>query len=283
MKKFIWIPILCLLLLCGCTHHESNESTATTQTVLEDTSTSAAENTKEDKFPNIMDIATVDGFVTTDSLNSKTPCQIYLRKYRNDQPDWLSYDLYIEVDTGPQVLKKELETQVSALPEASLFTGDVDGDGIQEILVHSNTGGMGGFGVWETWVLNVEDNDIRILFKNFDEFDTGFESRFLDGYQMEVKNKFTGYTLVYDVKERHREYINSSDKMPSGKITLDPFYIFEPKDMDDDGICEILCEQYTSCIDHADYTGKACSVLKFNKQTQVFEVIDAWYEPNMQE
>lgn len=283
MKKFIWIPILCLLLLCGCTHHESNESTVTTQTVLEDTSTSAAENTKEDKFPNIMDIATVDGFVTTDSLNSKTPCQIYLRKYRNDQPDWLSYDLYIEVDTGLQVLKKELETQVSALPEASLFTGDVDGDGIQEILVHSNTGGMGGFGVWETWVLNVEDNDIRILFKNFTEFDTGFESRFLDGYQMEVKNKYTGYALVYDVKERHREYINSSDKMPSGRITLDPFFVFEPKDMDDDGICEILCKQYTSCIDHADYTGTACSVLKFNNKEQTFEVINAWYEPNIEE
>ena len=159
----------------------------------------------------------------------------------------------------------------------------MDGDGIQEILIHNDTGGCGGFGLFTTYVLKVEENDIRILFENFSEFDTGFESRFLDGYQMEIKNKITGYTLVYDVKEQYGEYIDGSSKMPSGKIMLDPFYVFEPKDTDDDGISEILCKQYTSYIGHADYTGTACCVLKFNNQTQAFEVINAWYEPNTEE
>ena len=117
-------------------------------------------------------------------------------------------------------------------------------------------------------------------FENFNEFDTGFESRFLDGYKMEVKNKFTGYTLVFDVKDQYGSYIDANGGPPDGSIRLDPFYVFEPTDTDNDGNSEIFCKQYTSYPSHADYTGMACSVLKFNKQAQVFEVIDAWYEPN---
>jgi hypothetical protein len=49
--------------------------------------------------------------------------------------------------------------------------------------------------------------------------------------------------------------------------------------VDHDGVCEIVCRQYTSYISHSDYTGIAHSVLKFNTQTQKFEVIDAWFEP----
>ena len=52
------------------------------------------------------------------------------------------------------------------------------------------------------------------------------------------------------------------------------------KDVDGDGISEIICKQYSYYSYHNDYAGTACSVLKFNNQTQAFEVIDAWYEPN---
>lgn len=68
--------------------------------------------------------------------------------------------------------------------------------------------------------------------------------------------------------------------LSNGNINMDPFYVFEPKDVDSDGISEIICKQYTYYSMHADYAGTACSVLKFNNQAQAFEVIDAWYEPN---
>lgn len=277
--RFLFIVLLTLILLCGCAHQKQAAPTTGTKPASETAGTAPTEPPKESPHPDVFDCASAEDFVTASSQNSNTPCRIYLKKYRNDQTDYISYDLYIEVDTGSQVLKKVLKSRTSTLPVDRLFFGDVDGDGIREILVHSNTGGVGGFGLWYTWVLKVEGNDIRILFENYNEYDTGFESRFLDGYQMEVKNKITGYTLVFDIKESHKAYIDAIQKLPDGNIIMDPFYVFEPEDVDNDGISEIICKQYTSWQSHADYTGTACSVLKFNNQKQVFEVVDAWYEP----
>ena len=272
--------VLILFLLCGCTTNQLRpEITESTKPQSETVQTSHTEPLDESTSPDAEKFASIEGFVTADSKNSNTPCLIHLKTYRNTQTDYTSYDLCIEVNIGSNVLKKVLASRATNTPADSLYLGDVDGDGIQEILVHNNTGGVGGFGLWRTFVLKVHGNDIGILFKNFDEFDTGFESRFLNGYQMEVKNRLTDYTLVFDIREEHKNYIADSKELPDGNISLDPFYVFEPQDKDNDGISEILCKQYTSYRCHADYTGIACSVLKFNNQTQVFEVIDAWYEP----
>lgn len=281
MKKFkiLWIILLVLFLFWGCSKVSPNipKTTGATTPQTESEETSPTEKT----YPEMMEDASAEGFVTKESKDSNTPCQIRTRKYRKGTPNDGAFALYIEVDTGAQILKKELEPLVAPLPTGSkLFLGDIDGDGIQEILVHFNTGGCGGFGSYCSWVLKVENDGIRVLFEYSREFDAGFESRFLEGYQMQVKNNITGYTLVYDVKDKYGAYIDSSEKLPSGRFEIDSFYAFEPKDVDDDGISEILCKQYTSYIGHSDYTGTACSVLQFNSKTQAFEVIDAWYEPN---
>ena len=118
------------------------------------------ENTADDT-PDVLESAAVEGKVTADSA----ACSVSLKKYRRE--DSGAYDLYIEVDSGAQVIRKELETNVSALPADSLYLGDVDGDGVQEILVHNNTGGVGGFGLWRVWVLKLEGTDIRILCENY--------------------------------------------------------------------------------------------------------------------
>ena len=97
-----------------------------------------------------------------------------------------------------------------------------------------------------------------------------------------MKNRLADYTLVFDIKEEHKNYIANAKELPDGNVDLDPFCVFEPEDADHDGISEILCKQYTSYNGHADYTGTACTVLRFNSKTQEFEVIDAWYEPNIE-
>ena len=279
MNKTRFIPVLLIVLsLLSSCGHQAPETEAEPQT--ENTVTAPSEVTEEKTFPDIVECAYLEGSLTTDS---NTACKIHTRRYRTSPPDKAEYALYIEVDTGSQVIKKELESEVYACPESELFLGDVDGDGINEIFVHHHTGGVGGFGSWCTWVLKVENDDILVLFANYNEFDTGFESQLLDGYQLEVKNSITGYTLVYDVKDKYGEYIDNSTTRPDLSFYLDSFYVFEPKDIDGDGISEIQCKQYTSYFGHADYMGSACSVLKFNKEAQTFEVIDAWYEPYIQE
>lgn len=263
MKKRIWIPIFCFLVLCSCGYLTPQEK-----------------DKNEDQ--NVIHCASAEGMVTEKSVTNNTPCQIRLIKQQENEET--SCSLVIEIDTESSVLKKELDSNVVPRAfESSLFLGDVDGDTIEEILIHHNTGGVGGFGLWQTWVLKIENDEILTLFESFNEFDTGFESRFLDNYQLEVKNRFIDYTLVFDVKDSHKKHITNSQEKPDGNIYLDSFYVFEPKDVDDDGICEIICKQYTSIFLHADYTGIAHSVLKFNTDAQSFKVVDAWYEPYVEE
>ena len=229
----------------------------------------------------VLELTAIEGYVTAGSVNSHHPCSIRLTKQRTDPDSY--YNLCIEVVSASKVWRKELEAATDPLAEGSLYSADIDGDQVQEILVHNDAGGLGGFGIYQVWVLKPENDDLRTLFysdSEFDsEFDTGFESRFLEGHQLEVKNRFTGYKQIFDATV-YKEYIDGSDRLPEGNINLDPFYVFQPTDIDGDGISEIMCKQYTNILDHADYTGSACSVLKFNQKTQSFEVVKAWFEIN---
>ena len=100
-------------------------------------------------YPKVFECAEVEGYVTKESLDTNTPCKIFVRKYRNVENPHI-YDLFIVVETENKVLEKQLESNVFQLPASGLFLGDVDGDKVQEILIHHNTGGNGGYGLWQT-------------------------------------------------------------------------------------------------------------------------------------
>lgn len=265
LKKWLWLVVLSLLFLYGC----ANRSAAETA------------NNADTQEKNVLRYGLTEGFITRESIESNTPCRVNLSKYPNSESN--AYTLYIEIDIGTEIIKKELEMDVLPLTEGSISLADVDGDEVKEILVHEDTGGVGGFGAWSTWVLKVENNNIRVLFENFNEFDTGFASRFTEDYLLEVQNRIAGYSATFDLKEAYREYIDNSAQLPDGNFDLDSFYAFEAKDVDADGISEILCKQYASILTHADHTGTACSVLKFDTEKQQFAVMDAWFEPNPEE
>ena len=288
MRKYtaFWVVLLIVFLLVGCGKDAAQkpadtQGTNTNPTDAAPADTVPTESTGVTLYPNITECAVIEGILTEDDLETGFPSQVVLSKQQESKD--ANYALVVEIYSRSVFLQTVLDSQVIPLCHKNMmFLGDVDGDGIQEIIIHHNTGGSGGSGSYQTWVLKAQDNEFQILFESdsLKKFDTGFESRFLEGYQMEVKNKFTGYTLAYDVKDRYGAYIDQAETMPDGQIFLDTFSVFEPKDTNGDGISEILCKQYTSYIGRSDYTGTACSVLKFNTQTQAFEVIDAWYEPN---
>lgn len=283
--RILWGILLILVLFCSCAGPVQSEQTEATETKQEVTE-SQPETTDKVQLPEVVEYPVIEGFLTQEDLYANRPCRIQLKVVRDHEDLFYEgvYDLHIEIDMGTKVLTKELTSCVNAIVlKNNYYFADVDGDGTAEILVHYDTGGCGGYGSWLSWVLKVENDDIGILFQNDDDFDTGFDSRFLEGYQMEVTNSITGYSLVFDVKKGHQNYIDECTQLPDGKIWLDRFYSFEPKDVDDDGISEILCKQYTSIFSHNDYTGTACSMLKFNKETQTFQVADAWYEPYIEE
>lgn len=149
---------------------------------------------------------------------------------------------------------------------------DVDGDDNDEILVQENIGLSGGAGQYLSRVLDFKDGNLVEIFSSDNEtgiIDTGFTLDVLNEDKFEIKNKFTGYCEAFSFAEK-RNF--------DGELLIDTFYKFEPCDIDNDGIYEIRCCQYTSFFGHSDFVGTAVSFIKYDNVTSTFNVVDAYFE-----
>lgn len=201
------------------------------------------------------------------------------------------HDLYLVVENKSQLHFYDLyQEDYPGAYNQKLYLADLDGDGIDEIIINrciALTGGAGGY------LSQIFKFDGTLFYEFFDscnthQFNTGFTSKFENEFKLEVSNIFTGYKTVLNFRnspEDYRLYYWQKD----GKVLdetalidslmLDSFCGFEPKDIDKDGIYEIVCTQYTSLMGHSDYTGDAKTVLKYNEKYKTFEVIDAEFIP----
>jgi len=206
---------------------------------------------------------------------------------------WNSF-LLVESETksGIKQLPKMLDYCIFGM---TMYIHDVDGDGQEEVIIHQDVDMFGGFGQYRTMVYKITDSGLKEIFKSPNKegfFDTGFRSRFLDGNNFQISNIYTGYSEIfdfvyYDSKEVYwdekgqpysRDDLGAWDDWDGSWLMVDSFYYFNPVDVDNDGIFELVCEQYTSLRGHSDYVGDAKSVLKYNTETQVFEVVFAEFE-----
>ena len=284
MRKMVivMLALITILVLCSCTEQKVAKPTEATPT--QPAPTTPSEPTQKE-YPNLIETKAGEGFLTPESLESNTPCQVRVLKVRDlEKTEELYYDLCIEVNTGTETLNLKLIEYYYFAPEFDeLRFADVDGDSIEEIFLCHDTGGIGGFGVYCNWVLKVDGDDIRILYEDPKErSDVGFKSRMIDGYQMEVTNELTGYQLVFEARKYDYYAFDENGKVNHGDYSFfmdSLFYEFVPQDWDNDGTDEILAKRYTSFISRADYIGTACCILEFNMQSQQFEVVEAWYEP----
>lgn len=239
---------------------------------------SKKETVQEPKVnPQLQENGMGEGFLTATSLETQTPCNV--RVFREMRDDGSGENLLIEVKTGTKVLRKLLYEGACGIGEL-LYLADLTGDGVQEIILHHNTGGCGGFGSYISWVMKVTEEDICIIFEEDRSVDTGFIGSAVDGYQLKVQHSLTNYELKFDAKQEHELYFDGTGKADSDtKMEFDCIYEFEPLDEDGDGVFELHCKQYASLRDHADYVGSACSVWKWDEEAQKFTIAEAWFEP----
>lgn len=286
--KYLKIPMVILImiaLLCGCTAKNETKINKADPTIPE---TAPAETQKEEQTPPVIESMTGEGFLTPESKESGEPCTVRILRIRDEaETEYEVYYLYLEVDTGTQVLQRKMAECFSFTgPRGdSMYFEDMDGDGTDELIFHHDTGGCGGAGSFRSWVLKVQGQELQVLFEdpksNDPLSDFGFKSRMIDGYQMEVTNSITGYQLVFEAR-RYEKYCFDENGKPTSDcpfIVDSLFYQFEPQDWDEDGISEIVAKRHTSIRGRSDGVGVACCVLKFNTDTQKFELIEAWYEP----
>lgn len=202
-------------------------------------------------------------------------------------------DLYLAVENEEDVLFYDFadnNTRYSGALGEKLYLADLDGDGLDEVIVHRCVDLFGGAGQYISQVFKVNDWHIDEIFSTLSSsgiFNSGFGSELKDGFKLEISNVFTDYKTALDFSDSPEEY-RSFYWLENGKIgredttgylRIDSFYEFYPEDVDEDGVYEIICTQYTSLHGHSDYTGDAKTVLKYNEKYKTFEVVDAEFIP----
>lgn len=227
------------------------------------------------------------GFITEQSKTDKDMRTVVLFRDFERYGEGIFHDLFLAVETDTKVIFKDLTySRIPGAYSENLYLNDIDGDGVDEIILHQCVGMSGGAGQYLARIFKIENEEIKEIFCSFTNnesekyFDTGFSGHPEDNYIFTITNNITGYYEEYRVSTDRPDRHDENGKAVSHReIMVDSFNMFLPKDIDNDGTCEIYCRQYTSDGSHADYIGDAISVLKYNAEKQKFEIIDAWFEP----
>lgn len=240
---------------------------------------SLAEAGLEDVF-----IQKATGFEKID--NESDWCQVFLLgddRFEQSKP----CDYYLAVVCGENVYLKEAAICSYG---SGIELCDFDGDGDKEILLQEAIGATGGAGQYSSSVLDFENGKFIEMFSdsnalyNGENRTTGFSIEILQGNKFKIKNSITNYCEIFDFKNKPEKYLNGlydeNGEVIERKISVDSFFEFIPKDIDNDGIYEIVCRQYVSLIGHSDHLGNAKTILKYNNKTATFEIIDAEFEPS---
>ena len=197
----------------------------------------------------------------------------------------LFHNFYIALETPEKVWVTYSGTFVDTQSESHYryFLNDVDGEEGEELIVNADTGGNGGYGQYDSLVWKLSNNGVEKIFDActiVGRFDTGFESELKAPFKLVISNRYTGYETTIDYSE-NTEYkgtiFDESGKPMSelfNRAGFDSFYTFEPIDIDNDGVFEILCKQYTSLYSHADHIGDAQTIIKYDKAEKDFKIID---------
>ena len=237
--------------------------------------------------------ARAKGFITEQSKSDKDIRTVLLFGDYERYGKGLYHDLFLAVQADTKVIYKDLtHNNIAGAYSEKFYLNDIDGNGIEEIIIHQCIGMTGGGGQYLARIFKVENEEIKEIFCNLTSngnkhvrWKTGFVCEEKPDFQLEITNTFTGYTETIDLSTDKESYVRLGRYDDNGNvikhtdISTDTFLTFIPKDIDNDGICEIYCEQYTSHLGHAQYIGHAISILKYNAYIQDFEVIDAWFDP----
>ncbi|MBO5196579.1 MAG: hypothetical protein J6C03_05735 [Clostridia bacterium] len=185
---------------------------------------------------------------------------------------------FLAVEKGDQILLAEAGTGVLA---EYIHCCDVDGEQGDEILFMIDTGGNGGAGSHSTYVYNINNNKIsNIYHSDYSNNNHGFSTKLIEPFKVEIKNNYTGYTSVIEVQNEFRIFFDEQGKPKvATQVIFDCIYNLEPRDVDNDGIYELICKRYSSLGLHSSYFGDAVTTLKYDKSSNSFKIIDAEFIP----
>lgn len=192
------------------------------------------------------------------------------------------YNAYLAVETAESTYLYDLKI---ACYDQSMYVCDVDGDTTDEIIIQQIVGLTGGAGQYLSRIFKFESDSLQEIFNSDtslpagkdNQFDTGYDSVFLPNYQLKITNRYADCNVIIDISGRYiSEIFDENGKCTENEsVWCDSFFTFAPKDIDQDGVFEIECMQYVSLFSHADGIGYAKSILSYNQNTGVFQIVEA--------
>lgn len=177
--------------------------------------------------------------------------------------------IYMVVEANGQLMIQELgNSDKMVIQNGNVFLADMDGDAIDEIIVHFEISGNGGT---ITRVYKV-DNDAIELFADLNQFDTGFQSMYEPGYKLRVFNRFTQSVYFVDIANWFSEdaFDEKGLALVKENIEIRPFYSCKAKYSDISGKFELHCMQEVRLGGHI---GNVYTVIQYNEAEKIFEVI----------
>lgn len=234
----------------------------------------------------------VESMTAAAELDENTYGQVYLFADDRYGGQGMPADHYLAVVLSNKIIVKDTSKRENqACYGGTVELGDLDGDGDSEILLQEIVGATGGAGSYISRVFDFKNSEITEVFssenpqKESDTIDTGFSIEILKDKKFKIKNSITGYSEVFELSERkeqyYKDYWYDENGTPNAlSILVDSFCEFYAKDVDNDGIYEIACKQYVSLVGHSDFIGWATTVLKYNKASGTFVIVESGFEAN---
>lgn len=284
MKKiFVIFTIALLSVSSGCVKHSSKFYPSNNSESYENTvKFSYNENWIEENNLQDMIIKTKTKInLTENSTYTSKQNFVYIFNEYVHKEDIYHYS-YLAVETNEKVLFMPLDGCFSEM----LYLADIDGDKQDEIIIQQTTGMSGGNGQYRSQIFKIHYNEIYKIFCSSveEKYDTGFQSSLVDGFGIEISNRFIDYSVTLDFSKEQKylgKYFDESGKaIGNAFIFCDSFQEFYPIDIDNDLVYEIMCSQYVSLEGHSDYIGDAKCVLKYDIATRAFNVIKTDFVKN---
>ena len=152
---------------------------------------------------------------------------------------------------------------------------EIDGDSeFEEIAIYFGFIGSGAVSEVQVWTFKY-DMPARI-FTTASDF--GYYSIPKDGYEIVIDNIYTGYQTIFDCKDnRASEYI--FDEKGKIKSYEGADFRYEHgttiKDIDSDGLSEIVCKERVCISFNANYIGSTVTTIDYDTNMQNFVVVEA--------
>lgn len=298
MKKFLLIFFVCFVTLQGCS---KNESTAPTTTLQIEESIIVSQTESEIILRNTEDWMTVgletigleefnQSQVEEGNLQTSSGCEKYRAIILSNFHDNVVRKSYLAVELKDKVIIRPFVKDIQATYADIIYLRDIDGDKTDDIIMQSTIDMTGEVGSYVSQIYRVTGTGIEQVFLNSSNkpYYTNYTGVISSDCKMTIYNPSFVYKVVFDYpkdqylnalfSEYSTQTTNELLYLTEDSIYVDSFELFVPVDLCSDGVFEFECSQKISIFRNSNYIGDLKTVLKYNPDTELFDIIYSWFE-----